>query len=476
MKKFPKILSAALAIAFSLNLAACGTPSNTSSSTSAGEQGHVHNYETTLSKNSLGHWYACTGCSEKKDYEKHKGGNATCGEKNKCEVCNKEYGNKISHKYGDITDTKNGKGYLCGTCGEEELLSDLVDFVVEVETGREPVILQLTDPQIMYSETVEETCYSYVRETIQATNPDLILVTGDLTYGRFDSPDGGIFTDYVNFMETFEIPWAPVFGNHDNEILKGVDWQCQQLESAEYCLFKQNDLTGNGNYSVGVLQGNKLLRTFYMLDSNGCGEPSEASKNGKNGIKTSAGFGADQISWYATSMQTLKKRSPETKFSMAYHIQTSDFALAYEQYEEFDSTMAEDGKSYKNPLFFDEMESAKEGDIGFYGRPPKSAWTLSQKHAMLKSLGVDSIFVGHEHCNSASVVYDGIRYQYGQKSSACDRYNALTPDGKIKGGYTSEHVAGSAPLIGGTAFALSQEKGEIVNPYIYYCGNPFVGR
>ena len=86
----------------------------------------------------------------------------------------------------------------------------------------------------------------------------------------------------------------------------------------------------------------------------------------------------------------------------------------------------------------------------------------------MKKLGVDSIFCGHEHCNSASVVYDGIRFQFAQKSSTYDRYNVLDSQGHIVGGYS---LAGT-PLIGGTAFSLSQEDGTIINPYIYLAGNP----
>lgn len=62
----------------------------------------------------------------------------------------------------------------------------------------------------------------------------------------------------------------------------------------------------------------------------------------------------------------------------------------------------------------------------------KNAWDTSKNiYNGMKELGVDSIFVGHEHCNSASVVYEGIRFQYGQKSSEYDRYNSVGDDGKI---------------------------------------------
>ena len=47
----------------------------------------------------------------------------------------------------------------------------------------------------------------------------------------------------------------------------------------------------------------------------------------------------------------------------------------------------------------------------------------------IKSLGADSVFVGHEHANSAGVIYDGIRCQYGQKTGTYDRNNYLQEDG-----------------------------------------------
>jgi hypothetical protein len=105
-----------------------------------------------------------------------------------------------------------------------------------------------------------------------------------------------------------------------------------------------------------------------------------------------------------------------------------------------------------------------EGDFGFIGRQWKGPWDTSYAVCnKMKALGVDSIFVGHEHCNSASVVYEGVRYQFGQKSSEYDRYNIVQSNGKVvtEGSGTS--------LIGGTVIPLGAD-GTILNPYIYYCG------
>ena len=167
---------------------------------------------------------------------------------------------------------------------------------------------------------------------------------------------------------------------------------------------------------------------------------------------------------------------------MAYHIQQAYFIKAYDQYDYRPYTKEGSSSELRYALNLDaakmintetwEVEKeleVKAGDIGYLGRTMKGAWdTNFSVFSIMKQKGVDSIFVGHEHCNSASVVFEGVRFQFSQKSSTYDRYNSLDSKGHIIGSYTN---AGT-PLIGGTAFSLSQEDGTIINPYIYLYGNP----
>jgi hypothetical protein len=188
-----------------------------------------------------------------------------------------------------------------------------IDFIVEVPAGKAPIVLQLSDPQIIDASQApagrlneresaywwrgkqEERCFRYIREVVERTKPDLILIAGDIVYGEFDH-DGSGLESLIAFMEGFGIPWAPVLGNHETESRMGADWQCARLESAGNCLFRQRKLTGNGNYTVGIRQAGQLTRVFYMMDSNS-GNPSEQSlANGHS--KHCAGFGEDQIAWY----------------------------------------------------------------------------------------------------------------------------------------------------------------------------------
>lgn len=345
------------------------------------------------------------------------------------------------------------------TIEDVTLLSEfnLVDFVVEVEEGRDPVVLQLTDPQFIDATHIEARAFAYMRETILATKPDLILVTGDLIYGKYETT-GESFSAFVAFMDSFGIPWAPVFGNHDNELPQGVDWQCEQFDNAEHCLFKRGDLTGNGNYTVAVAQGDRLSRVFYMLDSNGCAAPSAASE-GK--VKKTPGFAEDQIAWYTRHIRTLREAVPDIKISFAFHIQPAIFTEAL--------------KGYGNyfPVYLDKKG---DGSIGIIGLQVPTEWDKDfTVWNGLKALGVDSIFVGHEHCISASLVYEGVLLQFGQKSSTYDRHNWII-GGRLGNGWNSETNSwdpptGAVSIIGGTVNKISAEDGSLLSPYIYLCGN-----
>ena len=89
----------------------------------------------------------------------------------------------------------------------------------------------------------------------------------------------------------------------------------------------------------------------------------------------------------------------------------------------------------------------------------KTAWDNDKAvYNGMKKLGVDSIFNGHEHCNNGSILYDGIRFVYGLKSSRYDRYNRIAADGSLvtNGGVT--------PYVGGTAIDLNED-GSIKSIY-----------
>lgn len=388
-----------------------------------------------------------------------------------------KYTCKITVKGKTVVDDKNDNKVDTPT----KKVEDYTDFIVDVEAGREIRVLQLTDTQIIdaaqerpgrggvdyknwATDKMDERCFNYIKKTIENTNPDLILMTGDLVYGEFDDK-GTSLQALIAYMDTFGIPWAPVFGNHENESYKGVDWQCQQLEASKYCLFKQRTLTGNGNYTVGVRQGGVVKRVFFMMDSNGCGAASDQSMSNGHTKKT-AGFGDDQIAWYMETAHAMKEAQPNLKLSFAFHIQTAIFEDAFKKYG-FDSSKVVSSNILKNPVNIDTIKDKAETDFGYLGRGLKGPWDYTDTvWDSFQELGVDSIFVGHEHCNSGSAIYQGVRFQYGQKTGTYDRANYVTASGTIEGSYNCEI---GTPIVGGTLIPLAEADGSITQPYIFYC-------
>ena len=352
-----------------------------------------------------------------------------------------------------------------------------IDFVVKVDKDKNPVILHITDPQIIDSsqmrnpdrinqtkidfwgkDKIDERFINYLNETGNTTKPDLILVTGDLVYGEFDD-NGSSFKAFVKAMDSFGIPWAPVFGNHEAESEKGVEWQCRQLERAKHCLFKRRSLVGYGHYTIAISQGGKITRVFFMMDSNGCSNPSEKTKNSSQFTMT-IGMGDDQIEWFYTVGKQINQLLPQTKISFAFHIQMRAFESTYLKYN------IESYDRYEEVIDVKTL-TGSEGDFGLIGTGIGYPWDTYSGvvFSLMTEIGADSVFVGHEHCNSSSIVVDGVRFQYGQKISSYDSCNWITNDGEIIKGSA---ILDAKPLVGGAVNVLNSD-GEFVDGYIYYC-------
>ena len=95
--------------------------------------------------------------------------------------------------------------------------NSLVDFVVKAKPDSEFKILQLTDTQILDAgqsrfvgrlaynndlsdQELYDRCFYYVEQTIKQSNPDLILLTGDIVYGEFDD-SGKSLERLIKFMD-----------------------------------------------------------------------------------------------------------------------------------------------------------------------------------------------------------------------------------------------------------------------------------
>ena len=325
---------------------------------------------------------------------------------------------------------------------EVDKLENYVDFVLDVPSGRQVKILQITDVQIIDSsqrryegrlssssvitwapENMDALSFDIVREVVQQAAPDLIVLTGDNVYGEFDDA-GTSLLRFVEFFESLNIPWTGTYGNHDNETIKGVEWQNQQYINASNCLFKKgNSLAeGNGNYTVGIRQGGELTKVLYMFDSHGC-----VNADIESGVFSSAGIMDGQMQWFEETSNSLKQyNGGEYVDSLVFlhhplkaigdGMQKYGYVSASHDFYDQDGNMA----AFKAVT----VPTNQNGDYGRITKDPRSYIDNDYSFFnLVKEKGTLGIFFGHEHLNDISVEYQGVRLTFGVKSSKYDAHH-----------------------------------------------------
>lgn len=301
-----------------------------------------------------------------------------------------------------------------------------MDFTLNINHDGDINILQITDMQLIDAnqrrspdridgwkltewvpEKNDKNIYSHIKYLVEQSHPDLILVTGDIIYGEFDDK-GSSFAEFIEFMDSLRIPWAPVFGNHDNESRIGVDKQCEMLENSEYALFKRGNIYGNGNYTIGIYRNGILCRGIFMVDSNGCD---------MNNIKRE--IHSEQLAWIKETAQNVHAENADIPFFLCCHIPTQDFLDAY--YAAGYQTEKDEGW-WENFHSFEIGKDvpAKNDD---FGKKAEGFFPIPQVLLpILKECNIDGFFVGHCHVINTSVMYEGIRFTFGLKTGYYDYY------------------------------------------------------
>ena len=121
---------------------------------------------------------------------------------------------------------------------------------IQKPKDRELVILNVTDTHITKKDLDEKndsfrTMCSTTEELVRRVKPDLITHTGDFTFEN-SIP---VYEFYADFLDKFGIPYAFVWGNHDNETdMNGLHRAAAAFHGHKLCLFEEGDESlGSGN-------------------------------------------------------------------------------------------------------------------------------------------------------------------------------------------------------------------------------------
>ncbi len=260
-------------------------------------------------------------------------------------------------------------------------------------------ILQFAD--IQDSAFLEYATYQFIRDSVEETKPDLVVLTGDNISGG-GSPTKTLAKMAISrFMSIFEkagVPVAMVFGNHDSEGPANKEDQMAMYESFDCFVGSAGeDLTGCGNYNLPIYdaKGEKMLYNLWMIDSLTYNRHPEDEKDVayyENDLEGYACVHKDQIDWYVKTSNELKEANGgEPVPSMAFqHIIVPEIYDALDKNADGSWILPEgvDGELWEDPC------------------PPH--YSNGQFDAMVDQGDVVAMFFGHDHKNNFVIPHKGI--------------------------------------------------------------------
>ena len=298
-------------------------------------------------------------------------------------------------------------------------MEELIMFTLQKPKNRDFRVLNLTDTHLVADEweckaadngrnrrILEYTIGSLIAKT----KPDLITVSGDITFA--DSPRAdSAYENFSALLESYRIPWAFVWGNHDNQAGAEVaSHHADIMLSRGHCLFEKGDpAMGCGNYIIKIEEDGKPIHAIFMMDSHDRFDFTEP--DGKV-TKRWAHLMQNQLDWQRE--ESRKLALPATLIMhMPYYAYHDAFAAAWNGF--IDPKTISPAES-RDPKYWKEgyktAYGAKYEGVGSY---PVDTGDFDYVNAG----GYTKLtLVGHEHVNDYVIDYKGMKLVYSLKTGA----------------------------------------------------------
>ena len=337
-------------------------------------------------------------------------------------------------------------GFALANLINSSVMNDYVDTFskVEIENQLEPSfdedgvpyfvtdgdfkVMHLTDIHIaggVLSIEEDKKAINAVAAMITAEKPDLVIVTGDIS---FAVPWAGTLNNHYahelfkRLMENLGVYWTVAFGNHDSEVYNIYDRaavaEMYEDDSLEYCLFDKGpeDIYGECNHVINVKNSLGLItQSLIMIDTNSY---TDEDPLGINWIYDN--IHADQIDWYegviakySTENKTIIDSLDETehpantedfttvKSILFMHIPLMEVRDACNEY------LGNGSQSTDDTVYI-------EGVVG--ENDPYVFCSLEEEEmfeTILELSSTQAMFYGHDHLNNIVLEYKGITLSYG---------------------------------------------------------------
>ncbi len=260
-------------------------------------------------------------------------------------------------------------------------------------------IVQFTDLHVQNGEPQDKQTAALMAEVLDAEQPDLVVLTGDVISGKKSKDPAASWQIAVAPIIERELPWAAVFGNHDDEGALNRAQLMAFQRTLPHCLSQPgpDDVSGVGNYVLSITSsadGDRPAATLYFVDSNAYSET------------RLAGYGwirRDQISWFMQEAAVRPLHECEPLPALAFfHIPLPEYNLLWDLHE----CRGEKNEAVCCPLV----------NTGFFA-------------AMHEAGDVLGALVGHDHINDFEGSLYGLRLCFGRGTG----YNTYGKEGFKRG-------------------------------------------
>ncbi len=288
-------------------------------------------------------------------------------------------------------------------------------------TDREFKILQLTDVHIgggYMTVKKDAMALNAVAAMITAEKPDLVVVTGDISYpvpfqaGTFNNLSSAKV--FATLMEQLGVYWTVCFGNHDTEAYSYYSRaQISEFYSNDdfaYCLFESGpeEVDGYGNQVINVKNSEGIItQSLFVFDSHSYVDGDILGIMWKYD-----NIHENQVEWYKNTVLALNAQNNAVLKELGREENSAIKSLAFMHIplvEQKDAwyEYAENG--------FEDTENVKY-IYGVAGESKKVVYPGIKEdnlfETMLELGSTKGTFCGHDHLNNFSIEYKGIRLTY----------------------------------------------------------------
>lgn len=257
-------------------------------------------------------------------------------------------------------------------------------------------IVQFTDVHFQYRNPASDIALKRIAQVLDEEKPDLVVFTGDVVYA---APADTAMRTVLSCVSSRKIPFVVTFGNHDNEQGKTRAELYDVIRTLPYNIQPDRGEAESPDYVLTVKSsiGKKDAAILYCLDSH--------SYSRLEGVEGYDWLTFDQVEWYRAQSAAFKTRNggqplPALAF---FHIPLPEYNQA-----------AEDENAILRGTRM-EKACAPVLNTGMFA-------------AMREAGDVMGMFVGHDHDNDYSVMWQGLLLAYGRFTGGNTEYNHL-PNG-----------------------------------------------